>query len=267
MPRTIKQYYRFVLSKLGMFDRAAFRLAIDEIRADDTFIVSYPKSGNTWVRFLLANLYSTGENIHFKNIDEFVPDIYMAPEKVNKAKSPRFIKVHDCELEDYPKIIYVVRDYRDVLVSYYHYQKSLKEFFGSFSDFVRKVDQTHPFGAWKNHVDKAFEFGKRYPNRILILHYESLLKNSEDQLAKIASFTNYSGKNNLRDVAQRCQFDELRNQEKETGSLFKEKSGDLFFREGKSNAWKGSFSKDDLQIVLNDQHNAETLIKAGYAIE
>ena len=29
------------------------------VYADDTFVVSYPRSGNTWTRFLVANLVYT----------------------------------------------------------------------------------------------------------------------------------------------------------------------------------------------------------------
>ena len=46
-----------------------------QIRPDDVFIVSYPKSGNTWVRFILANLLAPGERITFRNIDNYVADV------------------------------------------------------------------------------------------------------------------------------------------------------------------------------------------------
>ena len=40
---------------------------------DDTFLVSYPKSGNTWVRFLLANLIHPNETVSFANINRLLP--------------------------------------------------------------------------------------------------------------------------------------------------------------------------------------------------
>jgi hypothetical protein len=39
---------------------------------DDTFLVSYPKSGNTWVRFLLANLIHPNEEVGFANINRLL---------------------------------------------------------------------------------------------------------------------------------------------------------------------------------------------------
>ena len=47
------------------------------IRKDDIFIASYPKSGNTWTRFLIANLIYQNEVIDFSNIEKKVPDIYV----------------------------------------------------------------------------------------------------------------------------------------------------------------------------------------------
>ena len=41
-----------------------------------TFPVSYPRSGNTWMRFLLANLLAPHETITFRNIENFVPDLH-----------------------------------------------------------------------------------------------------------------------------------------------------------------------------------------------
>ena len=41
---------------------------------DDTFLVSYPRSGNTWTRFLIANLISHDEPVTFANIEKKIPD-------------------------------------------------------------------------------------------------------------------------------------------------------------------------------------------------
>lgn len=42
---------------------------------DDLFLVSYPKSGNTWTRFLVANLVYPERNPDFSNINDLLPDI------------------------------------------------------------------------------------------------------------------------------------------------------------------------------------------------
>ena len=39
------------------------------VYADDTFLVSYPRSGNTWTRFLIANLLHPEVEVGFANID------------------------------------------------------------------------------------------------------------------------------------------------------------------------------------------------------
>ena len=45
-----------------------------EVFADDVFIVSFPKSGNTWTRFLIANLLHPEEPATFGNIDRLIPE-------------------------------------------------------------------------------------------------------------------------------------------------------------------------------------------------
>jgi hypothetical protein len=45
-----------------------------DILPDDIFLVSFPKSGNTWTRFLLANLRFPNEPATWANINRLIPD-------------------------------------------------------------------------------------------------------------------------------------------------------------------------------------------------
>ena len=42
---------------------------------DDTLVVSYPRSGNTWTRFLIANLRYPNLEVDFTNIEKLIPDM------------------------------------------------------------------------------------------------------------------------------------------------------------------------------------------------
>jgi len=52
-----------------------------EIWPDDIFLVSFPKSGNTWTRFLIANLVHPEEKVGFENIHRLVPDPFATAKK------------------------------------------------------------------------------------------------------------------------------------------------------------------------------------------
>ena len=43
---------------------------------DDTFLVSFPRSGNTWVRFLVCNLINPDDAVDFARLESRIPEIY-----------------------------------------------------------------------------------------------------------------------------------------------------------------------------------------------
>ena len=267
MSRTLRQYYRMLLVKLGLFDKRAFMLGIDEIRSDDLFICSFPKSGNTWVRFILAFSRYTNSEINFRNIDSFVPDIYSATDSVNEARSPRLIKVHWPWFDFYPKTVYIVRDYRDVALSYYHYQTALGEFKGSFSEYIKTgIDRT-VFGLWSDHVLAAYKFKEQYSERIIILRYEDLLNDTASSIAKLIAFAGSANDVDVKWIEEQCSFLNLQNSERMKGSAFNDKTGRPFFREGKSGGWRTVISPEDHSELLKKPNVLPAMLKAGYDIQ
>src|SRR5437667_2434462 len=98
------------------------RLHPETVRSDDTFVVSYPKSGSTWQRFLIANLLRPNEPISFLNVNGIVPDVYQtSEEELANHPSPRILKSHDAFTPRFPRSIYITRDPRSVAVSIFHF--------------------------------------------------------------------------------------------------------------------------------------------------
>jgi len=157
------------------------------VRPSDFFLVSYPKSGNTWLRFILGNLKSTAADpITFANLEARVPSIYgVANSDLLTLASQRILKSHEPFQPEYPRVLYVVRDPRDVAVSYYHYQirrrtlseqVSLEHFVGEFV-----AGRTDAFGTWKRHVDSWLGARQNGANAVVI-RYEDLLSRPVETL-------------------------------------------------------------------------------------
>jgi hypothetical protein len=78
---------------------------------DDTFIASFPRSGNTWTRFLIANLMHTDRQVTFANIESMIPDsTALSSRAMKRVPRPRLVKTHEYFDPRYPKVIYLVRE-------------------------------------------------------------------------------------------------------------------------------------------------------------
>src|SRR5205085_6950732 len=87
----------------------------------DVFLVSYPRSGNTWLRFLLANALRPAEPATFATFGEVVPDIYDETDReLRRRPSPRVLKSHEPFDRRYRRGAYLAPPPADVAVSYYH---------------------------------------------------------------------------------------------------------------------------------------------------
>lgn len=160
---------------------------------DDVFLTSYPRSGNTWTRFLVGNLVYQNEPVTFLTVERLVPDMYKSSDRVlRNLPRPRILKSHECFDPRYKKVIYIVRDPRDVAVSNYHWELKLRSVRDGFpiEDFVPRwmEPQFWPrIGSWGDHVTSWLS--TRQGNEgFLLLRYEDLKQNPQRALAQAAEF-------------------------------------------------------------------------------
>ncbi|MEO0455220.1 MAG: sulfotransferase domain-containing protein [Cyanobacteria bacterium P01_A01_bin.114] len=172
-------------------DRRYERFLPDNHRLEDIFLVSFPKSGNTWLRFLIASAirqqYNLSRGINFFSIHEIIPDIVLS-RKIRdqgifgEARLPRIIKSHAAYNPYYHRALVLVRDPRDAIVSYYHYLKNYNRAVSgdmSLSQFIRH--KKYGAEAWAKHTDSWLHVN-RSEQIIKFFRYEDLLKDTEKQL-------------------------------------------------------------------------------------
>jgi hypothetical protein len=163
-----------------------------DIFPDDRLLVSYPRSGNTWVRFLIANVMSPDEPATFANIEDRIPDIYKNRGRpLDHVARPRLLKSHESFDPRYGAVIYIVRDPRDVVVSYYHYQRKVRRIRDRFPldrYVARFVSGTVArYGSWGEHVASWLAAGRGH-SAFLLLRYEDLLDHPLRELDRVAAF-------------------------------------------------------------------------------
>lgn len=191
-PRVIRFLEYAVRSALGLTHPAKSL----QILPDDIFLVSFPKSGNTWTRFLVGNLMFPNRPVTFANIHISVPDPTGTTKRhFKRIPRPRVIKSHDCFDPRFPRVIYIVRDPRDVVVSQYHYYRKIRFIDDDLpiETFVGRFlkGETWPCGSWGQHVLTWLGTSEGDP-RFLLLRYEDMLEDTPRELSKIVTFLGLS---------------------------------------------------------------------------
>lgn len=180
-----------------------------EVRKDDIWLITYPKTGTTWTQkmlWLLAyNLdYETDKNKRFWERCPFleadilfdIDDDGDKIEKINTFKSPRIIKSHlpmdllPTQLWTVcPKIIYVTRNPKDVAISYYHHYVNIQGYGGTFTDFMElflaDLIIYSPF-----HSSIVDFWTIRQEKNILFLTYEEMKRDLLTVIQKMSKFLN-----------------------------------------------------------------------------
>lgn len=100
-------------------------------REDDIWLASYPRSGSHFVRFILISArHYLKHGVFPSDLSgmKTIPDVHGGRLEF-AACAPRIIKTHFPFDPRYRRVIHLVRDPRDVIVSYFHYSQGLPHLF------------------------------------------------------------------------------------------------------------------------------------------
>lgn len=255
------------LAKLGSTTTLQLLHGIDQILQDDIYVASYPRSGNTWTRFILAYLiHGTNDTLDSRSIDTIVPDVYYSVNRINQQTSRRLIKIHEPVLDACPRVIYVHRDYREALVSYWHFMRRKECFAGTFSEFVRSP-ATKRHGSWKQHIKALNRRLQRDPSTIHVIGYDQLRNQFQQTIERLVTWSGIGHGVDLQQLEQRTAMETVASSDQnDAASPFRLASGTSFFVDrGKGLNWRSVWSDADLRWLQRDGQLMELMASLGYS--
>ena len=257
------------------------------------WLASYPKSGNTFLRSLLASYFYTEDgNFNFdllKKIKQFpvnenfsqigidiknkylVAENYIkAQEEINKSKKLTFLKTHSSFCKMFNKfnfsnlknslgVIYIVRDPRNVVISFARHNSQSIETTSELliTDLATGNEKNEVevyLGSWNFNYNswKVYQNSKKY----LLIKYEDLVNNTQKTFTEILKFINNISKINseidikkIKKIVKETTFSRMKHLENEYGFVeakINDNTGQMvkFFNQGPENDWKN---------ILNDE--------------
>jgi len=250
------------------------------------FVIGYPKSGNTWLTRIIADLTDSPILASNSAVDQadkkevYTGEFVIKKQHYSKHSKPIYITTSN-------KIFYVIRDFRDVLISGFFYnnrlvkenwvkldsrdrylflrlyfkhqiKRMIKSWVGNeLTHFWRflKGRKTQVMN-WSDHVN----YWSSFPNAVVV-RYEDMLSDCKQtikvSLKKVG--IEYNG-GNFDQVIERQSFHHRKLQ----FELEKNEDNIRFLRKGMSGDWK-HFLDEELLLLINREHG-ETMKRFGYDI-
>jgi hypothetical protein len=236
---------------------------ISEHLEEDIFIVGYPKSGNTWFQNLVAGVVYGMNPLYSPDtlVQELVPDVHQK-RYYKRFWTPMFFKSHLLPQPDYKRVIYLLRDGRDAMVSYFHFLTALKGHELDFAEMVKYGEGL--YCKWHVHVDAWMT--NPYGAETLTISYEDLKNDTVRELQRFCNFVDVDRDPLwLKEVAENAAFEKMQNKEK-AGQIYMDNplwpKDKLFNRRGVVGSYKDEMPPQVLELFLQDAQ--ETLARCGY---
>jgi hypothetical protein len=237
----------------------------DETKAPKVAMVSHPKSGRSWLRVLigkaLCEQYGLDDQLIFDK-DQLtqitgVPKISYTHEDVGNSKHKHYQELEtDKSQYKKKKVIFLVRDPRDVLVSYYfHISRRSDLFHGSMAEFIR----SEVYGIRKIIMFyNIWHANLHVPRALLLLRYEELHADPQGNLRSVLDFigADHIGDNIVEKAVEFASFSNMKKLEETRHFLSKKlqpgKSEDedsYKVRRGVVGGYRDDLSLEDCQYI------------------
>ena len=229
----------------------------------DIVVASHPKSGTTWMQNIVSLLINDGNLEKVKDQPLYLqvpwlegkedPDCDCGYKLLEHRSSPRLMKTHVYGLLVPPamlkkaKIVYIVRNPKDVAVSYFHMHRAYQFLpYVPWDEFITELFLPGKllYGLWHKHAIYWWEMSKSHPN-ILFLHYETLVKELKAHIEKIAAFLGKElSVDAIKKVVEESSFTSMKANKNVNYSQVRVMGHEisLFIRKGKVGDWMNYFT-------------------------
>jgi hypothetical protein len=241
---------------------------------DDIFLTSYPRSGNTWTRFLVGNLVHTEEAVTFLNVERLVADMYKHSDHyLRNLPRPRIMKSHEVFDPRYKRIIYIVRDPRDVAISQYHWEMKQR----AVADACPIETFLPPWiegkvwdrlGNWGDHVT-SWMSTRGDSDSFVVLRYEDLIADPARELVKVAHLLGIEPEpKRLARAVELSSADRMRQLEEKQGKKWVQtrytRQDKPFVRKAASGGWKAILPPQSVAAI--EAAWGPVMISLGYKL-
>lgn len=250
------------------------------LRSTDVFLVGHPKSGNTWVAYLLAIILQDGDarsRVNLANVGEFVPIIHGSDSRISRfdaLRDPRFFRNEWPVYPDlYPKTLYLVRDPRAVLVSYFHHYRVVTgDEATSLDSFIDMYLRDGCIRTWEPRLirwDRQVAQWTDQGGQVFIVKYESLHENRRAVLESIVQFCEIEPVHDaIASAVERGSFAAMRDEEGRSGAeSYPNGLGrrGRFLRRGRVDGWQDELSPGAREAIESEFR--PVMQEMGYRIE
>ncbi len=191
-------------------------------RRADVFLLSFPKSGRTWLRAMIGYAFADHVGIKTRN-----PIRFTRPNRIH-PDLPRIVTIHDDSPQNKPatavfrnksayrgqKVVLLVRDPRDVIVSWYLHvtHRQGRAYDGTISDFVRD-----PLGSLASMLAFYDAWVAQKDCDVLLVRYEDMKTDAGRELRRVVGFCGVTGLDDstIRLAVERSSFERLQKAERQ----------------------------------------------------